>query len=214
MSLLFQTPFTMMCVGATSSGKTTFVKHLLENIQSMTVEEPKQIIYCYSSFQDIYQDMAKKIDNLNFHEGLPSKLVVDELGDMAPSLIVLDDLMEEVTNSKDMQKLFTQYSHHKNISVIFISQNLYFVGKYSKTINLNTHYIVLFKNPNLTQIRILGQQLFPGGPNVVMEAYRDAVKEKYGYLFLDLHPNSDNDLIIRSHILPNQDLIIYQPKYL
>jgi hypothetical protein len=120
--------------------------------------------------------------------------------------------MEEVNNSKEAVKLFTQKSHHKNISIIFISQNLYFGGKYGRTINLNCHYIALFKNPNLTQIRILGQQLMPGKSKVLTEAYEDAIKEKYGYLFLDLHPISDRDLMLRSHIFPNEDIIIYQDK--
>jgi hypothetical protein len=121
--------------------------------------------------------------------------------------------MTEVTNSTEMQKMFTQYSHHMNISVIFISHNLYYGGKFGKTINLNCHYIVLFKNPNLSQIRILGQQIFPGNNKILMEAYTDAMNDKYGYLFVDLHPSCrDSDLILRTHILPPDDVIIYIDK--
>jgi hypothetical protein len=211
MSLLLQTPFTMTCVGATSSGKTTFVRDLLANIGQMTVDEPNQILYCYATWQNIYEDMEKNNEKIKFHEGVPDKSVIDYMSNLAPSLIILDDLMEEVTNCKDMQKMFTQYSHHLNISVIFISQNLYYGGKYSKTINLNCHYIILFKNPNLTQIRVLGQQIFPGCHKMLMDAYRDAMRDKYGYLFIDLHPATDNDFMLRTHILPTEDLIIYKP---
>jgi hypothetical protein len=203
----------MTCVGATSSGKTTFIKNLLTNIDQIVLHEPKQILYCYGTWQDIYQEMEVDIQNIRFHQGLPDKTTIEQFSTNSPSLIVLDDLMEEVTNSKDMQKMFTQYSHHMNISVIFISQNLYFGGKYGKTINLNCHYIILFKNPNLTQVRILGQQIFPGSNKILMDAYRDAIAERYGYLCIDLHPNADADLMMRSHILPSEDMVIYKPKF-
>ena len=111
-----------------------------------------------------------------------------------------------------MGKLFTQYSHHRGISVIFISQNIYFGGRYGKTINLNAHYLVLFKNPNLSQIRILGQQLLPGRAAVLTEAYQDATAERYGYLLVDLHPNNDKDLMFRTHVFPQQDMVVYQQK--
>ena len=37
-------------------------------------------------------------------------------------------------------------SHHRNISVILITQNLFHQANYCRTISLNAKYIVLLKN--------------------------------------------------------------------
>ena len=52
--------------------------------------------------------------------------------------------------------LFTIKSHHKNISVMYIVQNLFHRGKYHRTISRNAHYMVLFKNlTDVSQIMAL-----------------------------------------------------------
>ena len=56
----------------------------------------------------------------------------------------LNDLLNE-THSKDICDLFTKDSHHRNISVIVITQNLFNRGRYSRGISLNANYIVIFK---------------------------------------------------------------------
>ena len=62
--------------------------------------------------------------------------------------------------------LFTKGSHHKNISVIFIMQNIFHKGKSQRDIRLNTKYIVLYKNPrDRAQIQHLARQVHPEDPN-------------------------------------------------
>jgi hypothetical protein len=39
------------------------------------------------------------------------------------------------------------HPHHRNISVMYIVQNLFHRGKHHRTIGLNAHYMVVFKNP-------------------------------------------------------------------
>ena len=50
--------------------------------------------------------------------------------------------------------LFTKGSHQRNLSVIYIVQNPFHQGKGNQSINLNSHYLVLFKNP-LHNLQIL-----------------------------------------------------------
>ena len=63
------------------------------------------------------------------------------------SIIVLDDLMSECSKDQRVSDLFTRGSHHKGISVFYLTQNLFPPGKLSRTISLNCHYIFVFKNP-------------------------------------------------------------------
>ncbi len=77
--------------------------------------------------------------------------------------------------SNDESQEHSQNMHHKSFSIILITQNLFFQGKTSRTITLNTHYIILYKNPrDAMQIMVLGRQIFPGNTKYFMECYQDA----------------------------------------
>jgi hypothetical protein len=70
--------------------------------------------------------------------------------------------------------------------------------------NLNTHYIVLFKNPrDANQVAILALQMYPGKSQFVVEAYEDATRESYGYLLIDLRSDNDDRYRIRTKIFPD-----------
>jgi len=56
--------------------------------------------------------------------------------------------------------VFTKISHHRNIGVVYLTQNLFDKNKYARTISLNAHYPVLFKNPrDATQFATLARQM-------------------------------------------------------
>lgn len=80
--------------------------------------------------------------------------------------------------------------------------------------NLNTHYIVMFKNPrDAGQISVLARQMHPGKSKFVVDAYEDATKEPYGYLLIDLRPETDDRYRIRTKIFPDDDRqYAYLPK--
>jgi len=62
---------------------------------------------------------------------------------MEATLLVLDNLVFE-TNEL-VANTSTKLSHHRNVSVIHLTQNLFDKNKYTRTISLNAHYLVLFK---------------------------------------------------------------------
>jgi len=72
--------------------------------------------------------------------------------------------------------LFTKGSHHKNLSVILISQNLFHQRCDQRDICISQrNYIVVFKNPHdRVQIRHLAHQVYPDDPKFLEEAYYDA----------------------------------------
>ena len=70
--------------------------------------------------------------------------------------------------------------------------------------NLNTHYLVLFKNPrDVTQIQCLARQMHPHNARYFEEAFRDAVSQPYEYLFVDLKNDTDENLRLRAKIFPD-----------
>jgi len=114
---------------------------------------------------------------------------------------------------KEVQELFTSGVHHKSISVIFLTQNLYCQGKFSRDIRLNTHYFSIFKTPTFnSQRKYLGRQIFPETPSFLYEAYKLATPTPYTYIFLSLHPTTPCELSVQSGVLPGENHIIYKPK--
>ena len=158
-------------------------------------------MYCYGVWQDVFDSMK----DIEFHEGLPSTF--DEFADGNHNVLIADDLQEDIAKSKEAEHLFTRGSHHKNLTVIYINQNIFYQGKHSRTIALNMHYTILFRNPRaVSQLSTLASQT---GLRYLKEAYEDATKGKYGYLVLDLCPHSNDAYRLRSHIFTNVDPVIY-----
>jgi hypothetical protein len=202
----------IMVSGATSSGKTQWVYRLLQNLENldgMFNTKPEHVLYCYGVWQPIFNDMESMC---TLHQGLPNNIENWE-SESKHKLIILDDLMDKVVCSLDMSLLFTQGCHHRNISVIFITQNLFLQGKYSRTISLNTQYMVLFRSMrDVSQISTLGKQLFPGRAKLLTQVYEDVMKQPYAYLIVDNSPHSNPKYRLRTHIFPGEDPIVYVSK--
>ena len=61
------------------------------------------------------------------------------------NLVILDDLMSTAAKDSRINELFTEGSHHRNLSVVAINQNLYY--NKDPTQRRNCHYLVLLNNP-------------------------------------------------------------------
>jgi len=197
----------MIVSGQTGSGKTEFVAKLLQNQEEMHEVPFERIIYVYSVDQDRYQELFSTVSNIELHEGFPCDL---DLSGM-PTLLVLDDMMLELSKDDRLAKLFTRM-RHQNLSTIFITQNMYFSSRFATTVTRNAQYLVLFPNlRDATMITTLGRQIFPKQPKYLESAFNDATSEKYGYLFLDLKADSDPKLRVRSNIFSKEQITIYRP---
>ena len=111
-----------------------------------------------------------------------------------PTVIVLDDLMNSPSSTK-VSDLFTTGSHHCNIILVLITQNLFHQVPSSRDISLKSKYIVVFKNPrDKTQIVHLARQVYLENIASFHKTYMEACKYPHSYLFLDL-TQSINDLL-------------------
>ena len=129
---------------------------------------------------------------------------------LRPGILVLDDLMRDCGEDQHGLDLFTRGSHHNDVTCIYLTQNLFPPGKYARTISLNTHYVVAFKNPrDAVGVRNLAQQAYPGRVPYVMDCFQDATSQPYGYLLFYLHPSTPDPLRLRTNLL-TQPTIVYQ----
>jgi len=116
--------------------------------------------------------------------------------------------MTDVSGNSEAVKAFTISSHHYNISIILLVQNLFY--KNIRDLVLQSKYICAMKNPrDSVAIRILGQQMNGGKKNTLVDAAsKDLQKKSYGYLVLD-YSQTQNDLYrVRSSLFP-EDCIVY-----
>ena len=108
--------------------------------------------------------------------------------------------------------MFTKVARHRQVTVIFITQNLFQKGGQHRTRNLNVHYLVIFKNPRgNTVIDFLARQAFPSNRNYLIDAFKDATIDKpHGYLFLDFTQSCPDMLRVRTDIFNNDGIIVYK----
>ena len=203
---IFIHPFTCTIAGPSGSGKTHLLFKILDNPKKFIKNPPQKIIYCYSEYQLKFNDYR---ENINFHKGLYD---LEEIDSTIRNLVIYDDLMDECHNDKQVKNLFTKGSHHKNISVFILSQNIFNKGEYSRTINLNCNYTILFNNPrDRSQIKYLAREMYPDNSKFLISAFMDASKEKHGYLFIDNKQETDEKLRVQTKIF-NHYRIIYLEK--
>ena len=187
----------MIC-GPTGCGKTFFVKKFFKYMSQTTDVNFERILFYYSEWKPGYTEYGDKIE---FREGLPQS--VDFASDPRAILIVIDDLMREASN-KNIVDLFNKGSHHKNLSVIFITQNLFHQGHGQRDISLNTNYIVVFKNPrDRALIQHLARQILPENPRFLQEVYFHATSIPHGYLLLDLKQSTPDNCRFRVCVFPD-----------
>ena len=207
--LRFKHPFTCIISGPSGSGKSSFCIKLLQNLESLSTETRFDggILWCYGESNAVPSvDIGRKIQ---FHEGVPDNFA--NAGNK-PCLIILDDLLNEAY-SGEVCKLFTKGSHHRNISVILITQNLFHQGSHCRTISLNAKYIVLLKNTrDKNQFTYLARQVYPEDSAGLYKAYLEGTKRPHGYLVLDFAQDTDDLLRFRTHIFPGEGpTVVYTP---
>ena len=167
--IAFHHPFTAILAGPSGCGKTELLMKLLEKRRNMIEPYPKRIVYCYSEWQKKFEGYKDKFE---FCQGI---FDIDNFEPSEQNLLILDDLLDETQNDKSIFHLFTRGSHYRNISVFLLSQNVFNKGKYSRKINLNSHYLILFNNPrDKSQIQYLAREMYPTNSKYQVESFLDA----------------------------------------
>lgn len=207
----FQAGSPILVAGPTHCGKTYWVNRLL--LHDMFTQPVTSILYCYGVYQDFFQRMKETPSlrsRLRFKKGLPTREELEAMHDGRFHMVVLDDLMEWIVKSTDMQQLFTKYCHHLNISAVFISQNLFQTGPHARTISLNCHVVVLFANKrDESQVRIFARQLYPTAWKRFMHVYENEMNYPFAYLVIDCTPSYPRDIKVRTGIFPGEVTYTY-----
>ena len=216
---VFQHPINCIVFGSSQAGKSSWAKLLIEYAAELFDPVPQEFWWCYTQDQAGYK-WLKENPAVRMIEGLPSADEIKATSDI-PKLVIMDDLLQSLegrsgdggVSASAVVNLFINISHHHNASMVFLTQSLFFSGSL-RVVRLNSHLLVLLKNPSdQSQISSLAKQIFPGNSKHLLDAYKDATRENYGYLVVDLFPKTDERLRLRTKIFPHQyPQIVYVPK--
>jgi len=208
-SVIFKHPFTCTIAGPTGSGKTILLQKILLNTKEIFDIEPDKIVVSFKSWQPAYDTFNLIQPSLEFVQGLADIEMFDKNKN---NLLIIDDLMNECKDNQDIADLFSVHSHHKNISVFLVSQNIFMHGKFTRDISLNSTNLIIFNNPrDRNQIQVLAQQMYPKKTKGFMEVFNDVFKLQngHGYIFLDFKQTSQDNMRIQTGIIPGDERIIY-----
>ena len=200
---------TFQIVGPSGSGKTHFVCKLLQS--NSKFEKKFNKIYWHQGGDGeagLTQCEFGKLKNIKvingFDENWSTRL---KKGDV----IVIDDLYQEANKQEDFNNLFTKIARHREVTVIFITQNLFHQGGNHRTRNLNVHYLVLFKNPrDQTVVDFVARQAYPHDKKFLIDSFHDATSKPHGYLFLDFTQQCDDDSRVSTDIFNKNGVTIYK----
>ena len=202
----FKHPTSIQISGPTQCDKTRLVLRILEH----QVIKPfsTRMIWVYSESQPDYNFAARLYLHIEFEHGWKDD-IYNRIRPNQKKLLIVDDEMEEAGNSKTLQNLLTKGSHHRNLTIIYLLQNMYNAGTNQRTVSLNTHYNVVFKYlRDVRQYRCLSSQMHPGNFYWLIHAFNDATAKPHGYLVLDHHPKFDDKRVV-TNILPGETLSYY-----
>ena len=177
--------------GQTGSGKTHFMLEVIR--KEMIHPFPKNIYYMNKVEQDFMKSWNKiEKQKITFIQGLnPNKMKTSE-----PSLLVIDDLL--LSTNKDVVEMFILGSHHKHISLFYLSQNLFPDCSLFRTMSNNAHYFVIFNNKrNSTQIHRIAHQVYMGKDvQRIKNAYKRIQQQQWGFMVLTFVPELSEELTV------------------
>ena len=233
-NLRFDRGATHLVVGPSASGKTFRTCNILANKDTLIEggDQIKNVVFFYSVWQDIYQEMKDRGVVTKFINKKPSveEFVkqVGEYKDKGGSIVVIgrkkkyiycgeireknflygnrsfsDDFMGNI--DEDMVSIVTVHSRHYLTSTFLLFQSLFPANRLARQISLNVKFIHCHKNPRENaQFQVLARQLMPKDWRWLVEVYHEVSKIPHGCLLIDMTQKRNEVLRFRSNYLPHE----------
>lgn len=191
-------PLTLICSGASMSGKSTFTRNLLLNSHRL-VDVPFDYAVVFSGSRDQTLKNLATDYPIEFVDGLPAEFD-NYIDNSRHGLFVFDDLESKAVVSQNLMELFSVKSHHENLSVVLNLQNLFSKGSERISMLRNAGYLCLFRSPLDQSIMwTIARRIDPSKSRSVM-TLMSSVLDRYGYILITGKPHSPKSLRFRTDI--------------
>lgn len=199
-------PFTMLVAASSNAGKSELIRDMLINHYLMFEKPLEEIIWLYHKNAKEEELFSNLTDNINvpitFIEGFPAKDISD--GTLFKSdknsikCLVLDDVVVSALRSPIFIDLFTVLSHHMNIVVIAILQNIHAHSPAQRqlmnNVIRNVSYIVLFPDRRqMAAVRQIAHTYYNSEEAKLLEPFKQLIesKQKHDYMLIDFVGNEN-----------------------
>lgn len=174
--LYINTPFRLTVSGSSGTGKTRWIQRFIRHHKEITGCVFNTILFMYGEYQPLFDDIKHEHPEILWCEGFCHEFVLDKIQqDSTHKLMIIDDLLNEISKDKLLESFYIRRSHHWNASVILTTQYLY--DKHLRLINLNTTDYILFKSVrDISPIRVLALQMYPTKWRQFIEIYIHATR--------------------------------------
>ena len=175
-------PFRVIISGGSGAGKSTLMENLVNRDHFCSSFD--KIYYFFPDYLeeppvlfDQSVDYIPGLSDLNFFSSIPRN-----------SLIIIDDLMSECGRSDEIMKLFSVVARKRNLSILFLVQNIYDNSRQFRNIRLNATGFFLFNNYAAMNVnRRLLRDL--GYSNSIPKSLFDKIfAEPFSYIYVDISP--------------------------
>ena len=172
----------------------------------MVINIKKLLWYSGSKQPELFARVEKIFNGTtNFYDEITKEIYEDIENNGQNSIIVIDDLMHEMSTNSGIGKLFTKGRSHLNCNVILLWQNVFPHGTEMRNLSINAQHIIVFKNQcDKSQIRFFAQQVAPTKSKKFLEAFNDSTSRTYGYLHCDFSQTTPEEIRFRTNILPTE----------
>ena len=155
----FHSPISIAIFAPSFSGKSTLTRKILEDADSLFVQPPDFVVYCYKEWLPMFDEMKDSVKEFTLHQGVPSREQMEEWAQGRHFILVLDDLQQVCENNRDVAEIFTVGSHHLNYTVIYWCHNIFGREQFAR-LNLNSYYMFIFwNNRDVQQVQTFGRQI-------------------------------------------------------
>ena len=140
--------------------------------------------------------------------GIPDFLNSSQYIDIGKrNLLIFYDLMTEAKCDQRIADLFPKGSHHRKISIVYLTKFFFPQGKACRDIALNTQYLVLFNNPiDRQQMATLARRIYPSTSAIFMKRFEQATCRPYGYVVEDLKSSMPEQDRLHTDIIETLDI--------
>jgi GTPase SAR1 family protein len=206
-SSILRHPCSVLICGASSSGKTTLIRGILEDSARLTgtCNGFNCVIIVYKCHQTVYSEIKHSLEKKgilvllfenNLSEGGESEasalysLIQSRHCRGKNTIIIFDDGCQ---NERFLSDVFTKYRHHWNISVLVVCHNLFgdrqASGELMRNLNRNATHIILMKmvrDKSMLRSLIYQHQPDKRKARQLLDAIEQETQAPFSHFLLDL----------------------------